>query len=686
MKKEDAKKRIQKLREAIDHYRYEYAVHDKSFISDEALDSLKKELFDLEQIFPDLVTPDSPTQRVAGTPLEEFIKVRHEAPMISLTDAFSEEDVRAWLERLENFLGHKVKLEFYCEPKIDGLAIELVYENGIFVQGSTRGDGIVGEDVTQNLKTVEAIPLKLEATGKRQGTSHMSPIVLPKRLVVRGEVFLTRKEFERINREQVKKGEKTYANPRNVAAGTIRQLDSAITASRNLDSFQYAIVSDLGQRSHAEEHKFLHAFGFKTNPETALVHSLEEVIAYRNRIEKLREKLTYEIDGVVVIVNDNKEFIEAGVVGKAPRGALAYKFSAREATTKVKNIKVQVGRTGALTPVAELEPVTVSGVTISHATLHNADEIERLGLKLGDTVIVSRAGDVIPKIMKVLTELRTGHEKTFHFPTVCPIDASKVVQDGVIRRCSNRNCGAREREFLRHFVSRGAFNIEGLGEKIIDRFMDEGLISDAADIFTLQKGDIEILKRFGEKSAENIVREVEEKKKIMLPRFIFAIGILHIGEETARVFAEHITKHKSQSVRPNNVAAIMKNMTMEELQEIRDIGPKVAESIYSWFREARNIKLLEKLDEVGVRITSDRRQVTSEKLKGMSFVLTGILKSMSREEAKEKIRAWGGEVSESVSNKTTYVIVGEEPGSKAGKAQKLGVKTLNEKTFQELLT
>lgn len=673
MIKEEAKKRIEKLREAIDKYRYAYHVENKSLISDEALDSLKSELSDLETQFPDLITPDSPTQRVAGKPLKEFKKVRHEAPMTSLNDAFSEQDVREWFTRVENFLGRKVKPEFYCELKIDGLAIELVYENGLLVEGSTRGDGQVGEDVTQNLKTVEAIPLSI---------SH-SP--LPKRLVVRGEVFLTKKEFERLNKELEKKGHKIYANPRNLAAGTIRQLDPKITASRRLDSYQYSIVTELGQKKHSEEHELLHDMGFKINPHCKTVNSLEEVIEFRNYWEKHREKLPFEIDGIVIILNDNKDFSSAGIIGKAPRAAIAYKFSPKEATTKVVDIKVQVGRTGALTPVAVLEPVQVGGITITHASLHNFDEIERLGIKIGDTVIISRAGDVIPQVTKVLKELRTGHEKIFHAPTHCPVDGSKVVKEGAITRCSNPNCGARNREALYHFVSRGAFNIEGLGAKIIDRFLDEGLMTDAADIFTLQKGDIEVLERFGEKSAENIVTEIEAKKKITLPRFIYSLGILHIGEETAGLLGGQMANGKWKMERPKDIFGFLKKMSVEDLQTIRDIGPKVAESIHTWAHEKRNEKLIEKFDKVGVRIESYKSSVISHKLKGLTFVLTGTMEKMSREEAKEKIKSLGGDASESVSKKTTYVVAGENPGSKYDKAKTLGVKILKEQEFLKLL-
>lgn len=685
MDKRALKERIDHLKKAVDRYRYSYHVLNKSLISDEALDSLKKELFDLEQEFPDLITPDSPTQRVAGKPLKEFKKVRHETPMISLNDAFSEQDVHDWFLRVENFLGRKARPEFYCELKIDGLAIELVYEKGILVQGSTRGDGIIGEDVTQNLRTVEAIPLKLTTNNLKLKTSE--------RLVVRGEIFLTKKEFERINKKLVKKGEKTYANPRNLAAGTIRQLDSKITASRKMDSFQYDIVTDLDEDKHSDKHETLDKLGFKTNPDNKIVHSLEAVIEFRNYWEKYREKLPYEVDGIVVILNDNTDFASAGVVGKAPRAAIAYKFSAKEATTIIKGIKVQVGRTGALTPVAELDPVFVGGVTISHATLHNYDEIQRLGVKIGDTVIISRAGDVIPKILKVLKELRTGKEKEFKFPTHCPVDGSKVVRDampdgrqGVIYRCSNPKCGARQRESLYHFVSRGAFNIEGLGPKIIDRFMDEGLMSDAADIFTLQKGDIEVLERFGEKSAGNIVTEIEEKKKITLPRFIYSLGILHVGEETANLLAQKAASDIGQVVKPKDVWKAFNKLSLEDLQHIRDIGPKVGQSISDWFHEKRNQHFIGKLDEVGVRIERFHAPAHGGKLKGMTFVLTGTMESMSREDAKEKIRALGGEISESVSKKTSYLVIGREPGSKHERAKRLGVKAIDEEKFLSLLT
>lgn len=721
--KSAAKERIEKLKKEINKYRNSRITFNKELISPEAEDALKKELFDLEMRFPDLLTPDSPTQRVAGKPLKEFVKVRHDVRMTSFNDAFSEDDMRAWFKRLEDYLGTSLAPRsaaqpgavtksaplFYDELKIDGLAIELEYENGFFVRGSTRGDGMIGEDVTQNLRTVDAIPLRLHdidevrAELKRLGLDSKKYRLDVLRLVVRGEVFLTKREFAKINREQARLGEKPYANPRNVAAGSIRQLDPAVTARRRLDSFQYDIVTDIGQTAHEEEHQLLAAFGFKTNPNNKSARSLDEVFAFRDYWAEHREKLDYEIDGTVVIVNDNAVFDRAGIIGKAPRAAMAYKFSPREATTIVREIKVQVGRTGALTPVAVMDPVNVGGVTITHASLHNADEIGRLGLKIGDTVIISRAGDVIPQITRVLPEFRTGRERAFTMPAQCPVDGSKVVREGAIHRCSSRTCAAQHREQLYHFVSRGAFNIEGLGPKIIDKFLDEGLIADAADIFTLQSGDIAALERFGEKSAENIVQEASLKRHVTLPRFLYALGILHVGEETAVTLAKSFDfgaggggKKTSASTIPiEDIAKTLWSLSLDDLQEVQDIGPVVAKSIYEWFREPRNVKLLERLEAAGVTVSSPPQAahgvrgagvgVGAGPLAGKTFVLTGSLESMSREDAKEKIRALGGDASESVSKKTDYLVAGAEPGSKYEKAKKLGVKILDEKEFLNLL-
>ncbi len=708
--KEEAKQRIEKLKKEINRYRYAYHVLDKELISADALDSLKKELFDLEHEFPEFITPDSPTQRVEGKPLKAFKKVPHERPMISFDDSFSEEDMKEWLLRLENFLGksigeaHEALHEkpyrkgdrkpplFYDELKIDGLAIELVYEEGILVRGSTRGNGLVGEDVTQNLKTIEAIPLNLlppdEVAGnlRKMGADPALYTLSPQRLVVRGEAFITKQEFDRINKEQAKNGGHLYANPRNIAAGSIRQLDPKVTALRKLDSFQYALFTDIGQRFHEEEHLLLKAFGFKTNPHNKAVNSLKEIFAFRDFWANHRAEIPYEIDGTVVIVNSNKIFDAAGVAGKAPRGAMAYKFSPKEATTKVLDIVVQVGRTGVLTPVAVMEPVNVGGVTITHATLHNEDEVERLDVRIGDTVVVSRAGDVIPQVTEVLRHLRTGHERRFKMPERCPVDGGKVQKIGALTKCMNPDCGAKHKESLYHFVSRAAFDIRGLGPKILDKFLDEGLISDAADIFELKKGDIEALPRFGEKSAENIVREVLEKKKIPLSRFLYALGILHIGEETAVALASATSNTKFQMSKPTGILKAFQALSLDDLQKLPDIGPIVAKSIYDWFHAAKNIKFLEKLEKAGVEIMKFQIQnPKSKKLAGLTFVLTGTLSSMNREEAKDKIRELGGDVSEAVSKTTTYVVVGENPGSKYDKAKKLGIKILNEEEFKEIV-
>ncbi|MBI3088835.1 MAG: NAD-dependent DNA ligase LigA [Candidatus Colwellbacteria bacterium] len=689
--KQRARERIEKLKKEIERYRHSRLVLNKELVSPEIEDSLKKELFDLESEHPEFITPDSPTQRVGGKPLKQFKKVRHETPMLSFNDAFSEEDIRAWFLRIQNYLGRKIKPEFYLELKIDGLAIELTYENGILVEGSTRGDGVTGEDVTQNLKTIEAIPLRLEIRN--------SKFEIPRRLVVRGEVFLTKKEFERINKEQEKKGLKTYANPRNIAAGSVRQLNPVITASRKLDFFAYGLalpaeaLAKEGVKTHDEEHELLAKLGFRTNNANhKLAKSLDEVFNFHRYWSEHREKLPYEIDGIVLVLNNLADFRAAGVIGKAPRASLAYKFSPKEATTALIDIKVQVGRTGALTPVAVLKAVNVGGVTITHATLHNFDQIKRLGVKIGDTVVVSRAGDVIPQVTKVLSNLRTGREKVFHIPERCPIDGSKIVKEGAIYRCSNPHCGARLRESLYHFVSRGGFDIEGLGPKIIDKFLDEGLITDAADIFLLKAGDIAALPQFGEKSAENILNEVSAKKEISLPKLIYSLGILHVGEETANLLAQEISQPKADQPlaekisKPSDVLRAFEKLSVEDLMKIPDVGPKVAGSIYDWFREGRNVKFLKKLSEAGVRIESKAQSAKSKALAGKTFVLTGSLGSMARDEVKNKIRELGGDVSESVSKKTDYVVVGSEPGSKFEKAKKLGVRTIDEKEFLKLIS
>ena len=685
MRKIEAKKRIEKLKKLINYHRYLYHVLDKQEISESALDSLKKELFDLEQQFPEFITPDSPTQRVGGKPLEKFEKVPHPKPMLSFNDAFSRKDLEDWLERISKLLTEKEskKIDFYCELKIDGLAIELIYRDEILSVGATRGDGLIGENVTQNLKTIEAIPLRLRERKqvlqdlKKEKLFHIVRTIEKKgldKIIVRGEAFLSKKEFERVNKEREKSGLPKFANPRNMAAGSIRQLDPKITAERRLDSFAYDLISDLGQKSHEEEHKILKILGFKTNPHNKFCKDLKEVLVFHRFWQKEREKLSYEIDGIVVQVNDNSIFEKLGVVGKAPRGAIAFKFPLKQATTVIQDIVTQVGRTGAITPVAILEPIEVGGVKITRATLHNEDEIKRLGVKIGDTVIVGRAGDVIPEVIKVLPELRTGQEKEFRFPKICPACGTKLIKpkDEAIWRCFNPRCFAQKRKYFYHFVSKGAFDIVGLGPKIIDQLLEEGLISDPADLFYLQEGDLIPLERFAEKSAKNLIEAIQERREIELARFIFALGIRNVGEQTAIDLAEHFENLEK-----------LKNASLEELQAVSDIGPIVAQSIYKWFRHKENLKFLEKLQKV---VKLKQKQPKSQKLKGKTFIFTGTLESMSRDQAKARVRSLGGKIASSVSSRVDFVIVGKNPGSKLAKAKKLGLPILSEPQFLKMLS
>ncbi len=675
MTKEVTKQRIEGLKKIINHHRYLYHVLDKQEISDEALDSLKKELFDLEMQYPDLITPDSPTQRVAGKPLSKFEKTKHLKNMLSFNDAFSRQDMNDWLERISKLLTEeeKRKIDFYCELKIDGLAIELVYDKGILFMGSTRGDGAVGENVTQNLKTVEAIPLEINLSDiggrARKGSD--------KTLIVRGEVFISKKEFEKANKEQQKSGLPAYANPRNLAAGSIRQLDSKVAANRHLDSFAYDVVTDFGLDTHEDKHKLLKDLGFKTNIHNRYCANMQEVFRFHEECQKIREKIPYEIDGIVVIVNYNRIFEKLGVVGKAPRGAIAYKFPVKQAITIVEDIKVQIGRTGALTPVARLKPVSVGGVVVSRATLHNQDEIKRLGVMIGDTVIVGRAGDVVPDIISVLPELRTGREINFKMPSVCPVCGSKIVKPDqeIIHRCSNPECFAQKKEYFYHFVSKKAFDIRGLGPKIVDKLLEEGLVSDPSDLFELKEGDLSSLERFAEKSAFKLIESIQSRKKIEFPKFIYGLGIRNVGEETAFDLAEQFGDLEK-----------LKNAKLDDFKKIKDIGPIVAYSIFNWFSKKSNLDFLNKLAAAGISIQYATRDGKNQKLQGRVFVVTGVLDGMSRDQIKEKIKRLGGETSESVSKNTDFLIAGLNPGSKYEIAKKLGVKIINEEEFLKIVS
>ncbi|MEK7579595.1 MAG: NAD-dependent DNA ligase LigA [Patescibacteria group bacterium] len=669
MTKEEVRERIERLKKLISKYRYHRLVLDKPLISESAEDTLKKELFDLEEKYPDLVTSDSPTQRIGGKPLEKFKKFAHPKPMLSFNDAFSREDMEDWINRLERISKGATKEGFYGELKIDGLAIEMIYRNGIFETGSTRGDGLIGEDVTQNLKTIEDIPLKLSRIPKKFEK------VLSQELAVRGEVFMDEKDFERVNWELKEKNIKTYANPRNLAAGSVRQLNPRVTASRKLSSFAYSLVTDLGQKTHEEEHLILKALGFRVNPHNKFLKDLKEVQEFRDHWESRREKLSYEIDGIVVIVNDENIFEKLGTVGKSPRGSIAYKFSTREATTKVKDIIVSVGRTGTLTPIAILEPVQISGVMVSRATLHNEDEIKRLGIKLGDTVIVGRAGDVIPDVIKVLKELRTGKEKEFIMPSHCPVCGGKVVRipGEAAHRCINKNCPAIKREALYHFVGKNSMDIEGVGPKIIDQLMDAGLIKDAAGLYSLKKEDLLNLPRFADKSAENAVNSIQKSKRPALDKFIFALGIRHIGEETAFDLAKKFGSLDR-----------LAEASLEEFNRIPNIGEVVAQSVFRWFKDKYNQKLLAKFKKAGIR-PKELKVIKKPRLGGKIFVLTGGLETITRESAQSLIRELGGEVFSSISKNVDFVVAGEEPGSKYEKAKKLGIKIIDEKEFLSMI-
>ena len=698
MNKEQANKRIKKLKKEISHYRYLYHVLDRTEISDAALDSLKNELAKLEQQFPELITADSPTQRVGGKPLDKFNKVRHSTPMMSLFDAFSQDDIRDWEKRMDRILPSQI-FDYYCELKLDGLAVALVYEKGKFILGATRGDGQTGENVTQNLKTIEAIPLVLREPSESELTKiglntrqrkKLRQILGGGKIEVRGEAIMTKKVFADLNKKYKKQGKQLLANSRNAAAGSIRRLDSKLTAERKLDGYIYALTTDLNLERHKQELELAKLLGFKVLKHNKYCKNIEKVFKFHDQWEKNREKLLFNCDGIVVKVNKLALWPHLGTVGKGPRYMMAYKFAAEQATTKLKDVVWQIGRTGTLTPTAMLEPVRVCGVTISRATLHNMDEIKRLGLKIGDTVIIERAGDVIPKIIQVLFKLREGKEKGIHIPSHCPICNGKVekVSGEVAYRCVNKNCYAVNLRCLTHWASKGALDVEGLGPKIIEQLIKVGLVRDISDFYKLTVGDLKPLERFADKSAENLVKAIAAKKEIDLARFIYGLGIRHIGEESAILLSK---KLEVRSKKISDLIDEFQKMTAEDLEEIEDVGPIVAKSIYDWFRDARNLKLLNRLERNGAMIrkqpacadrkAESRKQILSDK----TFVLTGVLSGLTREEAKVRIRVLGGNVSSSVSKKTDYVVVGADPGSKYDKAKRLGVKVIDEEEFLKML-
>jgi len=684
MDKQAVKKRIEKLRGEIEKYRYAYHVLDKSLISDAALDSLKNELEKLEHEQPDLITADSPTQRVGGKPLEKFKKVRHSAPMMSIFDAFNPGDMLDWEKRLEKILPQQ-KFDYYAELKMDGLAVALVYENGKFVLGATRGDGEIGEDVTQNLKTIEAIPLILRRPTKGElkniglsgeAIKNIYQAIDGGRLEARGEAIISTKVFAELNKQYKKQGRPELANPRNAAAGSIRQLDSKLTAERKLDCHIYSLATKLGLACHEQEHELAKLLGFKVLKQNKYCKNLDEAIKFHDYWEKNRDKVPFECDGAVIVVNDLSLWGRLGIVGKGPRYFMAYKFAAEQATTVVEDVVWQVGRTGVLTPTAHLNPVKVYGVTVSRATLHNLDEIRRLGLKIGDTVIIERAGDVIPKVVKVLPNLRVGSEAEIKVPKQCPICSGAVerVAGEVAYRCINKNCYAINLRNLTHWASRNAMDIEGLGPRIIEQLIKQGLVKDIGDFYKLTVGDLMPLERFADKSADNLVAAIASKKEVDLARFIYSLGIRHAGEESALALAKHFGSLEK-----------IKNASLEEINSIYDFGEIMAKSVYQWFHDKNNLELLFRLAAAGVKVKSLKLTAKNTKLANKTFVLTGSLNQLTRDQAKAKIRELGGDISSSVSQNTDYVVAGIEPGSKLEKAARLGVKVINEEGLMKLI-
>jgi DNA ligase (NAD+) len=665
----DMEKKIEILRDKIRHHEYRYYVLDDPEISDAEFDQLMIQLKKLEAEHPALITLDSPTQRVGGKPREGVVKAAHSSPMLSLDNTYNVEDLRNWERRVHELSGRK-EIEYVCELKLDGMSLALVYENGRLVRGITRGDGTIGEDVTLNVRTVRSIPLSIPKEKLKKAG-------IPADFEVRGEMLMPLAAFRKMNEQRDEKGLSVFANPRNATAGTVRQLEPSIVAQRRLDYFSYMLLKD-GRTffdRHWETLNALDAAGFKVNPSRKLAKTFDEVWAFIEQEETKREKLPYEIDGIVVKVDRTALQEELGYTGKAPRWAIAYKYAARAGITQIEGVLWQVGRTGKLTPVAMLKPVPIGGTTVSRATLHNPDEIERLGVKIDDWVEVERGGDVIPKVTRVVDDKEhpRGH-KLIHVPEKCPVCGTKVVrtEDEVDYFCVNANCPAKLRETILHFASRGVMNIDGMGEALVNQLTDRGLVKNVADLYKLTEDDLLSLERMGEKSAQNVLREIEASKKLPLERVIYGLGIRFVGERTAQFLAEHL----------GSMDELM-NASEEELQQVKEVGPRIAQSIQEFFHEPRNRELLERLRKAGLTFSGKKKE-RGTKLAGKTFVLTGTL-THPRDQVKKMIEDAGGRVSGSVSKKTTSVIAGADAGSKLDKAKELGVRVIGEKELDDLL-
>ncbi len=671
---------IEKLREEIRRHEELYYVLDNPEISDLEYDTLLEQLKKLEQQHPDQITPDSPTQRVGGRPAEGFPEVVHRRPMLSLDNSYNIDELRAFDQRCRRLADGR-RLDYVAELKIDGLSLALHYENQILVRGVTRGDGRIGEDVTQNARTIRSVPLKLREKGTASKRADLKSEIsnLKATLEVRGEVFIPRKVFERINAEREAQDQPRFANPRNAAAGAIRQLDPRIVRSRKLDMFAYDLLA--GERkpfaTHWEALNWLESAGFRVSPERKVCHSIEEVIDFAGRIEAQRDELDYEIDGLVVKVNSTALQDEFGTTNKAPRWAIAYKYAARQAPTRVVSIVVQVGRTGALTPVANLEPVSLAGTTVSRATLHNPDEVKRLGVRIGDWVLIEKGGDVIPKVLKVIESKRTGDEKPFRMPKHCPVCGGEISkpEGEVVSRCIAADCPAQLKGRLLHFASRRAMRIEGLGESLVDQLVKSGKVRDAGDLYSLTLDDIASLERMAKKSGSNLLAQIEASKQRDLSNLIYALGLRHVGDRTATTLARQF----------GSLDALSK-ATVEELDDVPEIGLTVAESVRDWFDDEGNVELCKRLEAAGVRTSLEKSsEPTNETLAGKLFVLTGALAGFTRDEARAAIERRGGRATSSVSKKTDYVVAGEEAGSKLDKATELGVKVIDEAAFKKML-